>query len=68
MAVRTVRRDTAGLGTESLTFCQANRIKVAARTVKRDITPSDMKSLTCCQANRIIKRGSEDSEKGHSWT
>ena len=35
MAVRTVRRDMAEPGTESLTFCQANETRVAVRTVRR---------------------------------
>ena len=33
VAVRTVRKDTAGPGMESLTGCQANRTRVAVRTV-----------------------------------
>ena len=36
MEVRTVRRDTAGSAMESLTYCQANRTRVAVRTVRRD--------------------------------
>ena len=37
MGVRTVRRDMAGPGMESLTNCQANRTRVGVRTVRRDI-------------------------------
>ena len=35
VAVRTVRRDMAEPGMESLTFCQANETRVAVRTVRR---------------------------------
>ena len=52
MTVRRVRRNTAGLGMESLTCCQANRIRVAVRTVRRDTAGPGMESLTYCQANR----------------
>ena len=48
MAVRTVRRNTAGPGMESLTYCQANETRVAVRTVGRDTAGPDMKSLTPC--------------------
>ena len=34
VAMRTVRRDTAGPAMESLTPCQANRTRVAVRTVR----------------------------------
>ena len=53
MAVRTVRRDTAGPAMESLTFYQANRTRVAVRTVRRDTAGPGMESLTPCQANSI---------------
>ena len=49
VAVRTVRRDTAEPGMESLTNCQT---RVAVRTVRRD-TAGRMESLTYYQANRI---------------
>ena len=52
VAVKTVRRDTAGSGMESLTYCQANRTRVAVRTVRWDTAGSGMESLTCYQANR----------------
>ena len=48
----TLRRDPAGPGIKSLTFCQANRTRVRVRTVRRDPAGPGMKSLTCCQANR----------------
>ena len=55
MAVRTVRRDTmtAGPAMKSLTYCQANRTRVAVRTVRRDTAGSVMKSLTNCYTNSI---------------
>ena len=34
VAVRTLRRDTAGPGMEPLTRCRANRTTVAVRTVR----------------------------------
>ena len=52
VGVKTVRRDTAGPGLQSLTYYQANRTRVGVRTVRRDIGGHGMKSLTCCQANR----------------
>ena len=52
MTVRTVRRDTAGPGMESLTSCQTNRTTVVVRTVRRDTAGHGMESLTTCQANR----------------
>ena len=48
MAVRTVRRDTAGPGMESLTYCQANRTRVAVRMVRRETAGPGMESLTFC--------------------
>ena len=52
-AIRTVRRHAAGPVMESLTGCQANRIRVAVRmAVRRDTNEPGMESLTCCQANR----------------
>ena len=36
MVVKTVRRDTAGHGMESLTPYQANRARVEVRMVRRD--------------------------------
>ena len=38
---------------ESLTHCQANRIRVGVRIVRRDTAGPGMESLTNCQANRI---------------
>ena len=52
MGVITVRRDTAGLGMESLTFCQANSTRVGVRIVRRDTAGPGIESLTFCQANR----------------
>ena len=46
MAVRTLRRDTAGPGMESLTSYQANRTRVTVRTVRRDTAKPGMKLLT----------------------
>ena len=52
---------------ESLTRCQANRIRFSMRTVRRDIAGSGMESLTRCQANRtrlgvrIVRRDSRDT-------
>ena len=37
---------------ESLTFYQANRIRVGVRTVRRDTAGLGMKPLTYCQMNR----------------
>ena len=48
MAVRMVRGDTAGPAMESLTYCQANRTRVAVRTVRRDTARAVMESLTSC--------------------
>ena len=64
--VRTVKRETAGPGMESLTDYQANRTREEVKTVRRITTGPGMESLTACQANRMSE--SEDSEKGHSWT
>ena len=53
MAVRTVRMDTAAPAMELLTYCQANRTRVAVRTVRRDMAAAlAMESLTYCQGNR----------------
>ena len=46
MGVRTVRRDTGGPDTESLTYCHANRTSVGVRTMRRDIAGPGMESLT----------------------
>ena len=51
--MKTVRMDIAGHDIESLTCCQANRIRVGMKTVRRDTAEPDIESLTCCQANRI---------------
>ena len=67
MGVRTVIRDTAGPGMESLTSCQANRTRLGVRTVRRDTAGPGMESLTFCQANRT-RLGVKNSEKRHSWT
>ena len=51
--MRTVRKDIAGPGIESLTTCQANRTRVGVRTVRTlDTVGSGIESLTCCQINR----------------
>ena len=49
VAMRTVRRDTAGPGMESLSYYQGNRTRMA---VRRDTVRPGMESLTCCQASR----------------
>ena len=60
--MRTVRKDIAGPGMESLTYCQANSTRVEVRTVRRHTAGPGMESLTCCQANktrvevRIVRR------------
>ena len=65
-AVRMVRRDTAGPGMETLTFCQTNRTRVAVRTVRRDAAGSGMELLTTCHANktrvamRTVRRATVD--------
>ena len=41
-----VRRNTAGPGMESLTACQANRMRVGVRTVRRNTAGPSMESLT----------------------
>ena len=63
VGVRTVRRDTAGSGMDSLTSCQANRNRVGVRTVRRALTQNH--SLPVSQQNQSEN---EDSEKGHSCT
>ena len=63
----TVRRDTAGPGMELLTYCQANRTRVAVRTVRRDITGPCMEAIYWLSSQQD-QSGSKDSEKGHSWT
>ena len=67
VGVRTVRRDTAGPGMESLTNCQDNRTRVAVRTVRRDTAGPGMESLTYCQANRT-RVAVRTVRRGHSWT
>ena len=44
--MRTVRRDTAEPGMESLTNCQANMIGAGIRMIKRRKNASIMKPLT----------------------
>ena len=72
MAVRTVRRNTAEPGMESLTFYQVNRTRVAVRTVGRNTAGPGMKSLTSCQANRTrvavrtVRRDTVDLPWNHS--
>ena len=75
MGVRTVRRDTAGPGMESLTYCQANRTRVEVRTVRGDTAARHgMESLTDCQANRTrvgvrrVRRTQLDLAWNHSLT
>ena len=69
VAVRTVRRNTAGPGMESLTLCQANRTRVAVRTVRRDTAGPGIESLTPCQANRIkvAVRTCEETQLDLAW-
>ena len=55
--VRTVGRNTARPGMESLTNCQANRTRLGMRTVRRNTAGPGIESLTCCQANRTMLGG-----------
>ena len=61
VAVRSVRRDTAGPAMESLTYCQANRTRVAVRAVRKDLAWNHSLSV-----KPTGPECSKNSKKGHS--
>ena len=67
MTVRTVERDTAEPGMESLTSCQANRIRVAMGIEDSEKGYSwTWHGITHLLPSQQDQSGSEDSEKGES--
>ena len=67
MTVRTVRRDTAEPGMESLTSCQVNRTRVAMSIEDSEKGHSwTWHGITHNLPSQQDQSGSEDSEKGDS--
>ena len=63
LAVRIIRKDTAGPAMKSLTSCQAIRARLGMRTVRINMARPGITHFLSSQWDQIR---SEDNKKGHS--